>query len=1216
MNPPSSPLAPFLRAALAALIGVWIAIPTARAEVAYALPTACGNNTSIGSVSWTNPGYGTAYDGNYATVSVNGTTSRYLACTGYGFAIPAGATINGIVVTPVRYSSSTANGGSDDAAMRLIKAGAIQTTDRSTNTTYTTSATEEAHGGGTDLWGTTWTPADINNANFGAALAVTKATNTFFGAQTVSVDTLVIAVYYTPASSTCNPPANIPAGVSVTCQCDNFGRAALNPSPIFGGTNWSVLSSDGLNHDPYINQTWGNLRLTENTTYNAKDVTVPGIFPAAGNYISVEFKHYAYHGTSADGIAITLSDYAQVATPGQYGGSLGYAQRNDCSAAPNCPGFNGGWVGVALDEFGNYQNPSEGRLGGPGFLAETVGIRGSGSGQTGYYWLQGNGSALSPGIDSAASNTPGPGYSYQVIVDARNAGNTTPQTFIAVNRDTAGGTNYSSVIGSFDIFARATALGRTQSAVPTNWKISFTGSTGASTNIHEIAGLRICASNMLPPSGGTPGGFNAVDSYYTITSQNRDSVMTGGDIFTKLANTGFTLKVAPLNSSGSGVLTTYAISGTKTVTLKLIDDSSGSSCNASASACSNCSKPNISFKTTPTGTTVTSQTMTFSSSDAGGPNTSPNFIVPDAYSKVLVQMSDGTTTGCSTDWFAVRPLSLTSFSSTVTSSGAAFGNAASSGTPALKAGTDSFTLKATAIDGSGNVLTGYNGTPSLSLDIAGTGLNGAGSLTPGAFATAATGGVATQTFTYSDVGYFYIDGYNPTYDTASSRGIYDSTWTAIDTSGGKTDCVDASYSNALTNGQYGCLFGLTSPNNNGTATRNPVGRFIPDHLGVSGPLITASIIAGTTSLVVSSVTGISVGGTLIVAGAGPSGAPLQATVKAITGTTITLSTAASTTVASAALYNLSGFAYMDQALPVTLTVTAYNGNEGVTANYAGSFAKLDATTLNTGSNWLNTGCASGTQCMGLGAVNSTTTGLSNRLSVTGASSAWSGGVGSFNFSLALTRPTGTTADATWGPFTTLNIGAAPQDADGVTLPGPTAADTNHRVNLDATAGNTLASNPDGTNERRLVYTTAELYGRARMENAYGSEFLVLPVRLVAEYYNGSGWVQNTYDSTTALTAPNLSALPTTAYTRNLGAGETKATLWGSTSATTLKSGNGGLKLSAPGANNYGSVSFSVTVPSYLQFNWGGSGLTNPSARATFGTAGNGQGQQIFFRENY
>ena len=125
-----------------------------------------------------------------------------------------------------------------------------------------------------------------------------------------------------------------------------------------------------------VNQAY--LRLTDNTGNNSAAATVPGIFPAAGNYISVEFRQFAYNGSGADGIAVTLSDYSVAPTPGAFGGSLGYAQKTGIN------GFAGGWVGVALDEFGNFENNTEGRSGGTppcaGQCPNSVGIRGSGSG--------------------------------------------------------------------------------------------------------------------------------------------------------------------------------------------------------------------------------------------------------------------------------------------------------------------------------------------------------------------------------------------------------------------------------------------------------------------------------------------------------------------------------------------------------------------------------------------------------------------------------------------------------------------------------------------------------------------------------------------------------------------------------------------------------------------------------------------------------------------
>jgi hypothetical protein len=157
----------------------------------------CVNTTGIGTVAWTSPGNAFSDNAVYASASVDGTTTNYIVCTNYGFSIPTGSTIDGIVVAVERKSNSTGNGGSQDAAMRAVKGGIIGTTDRSTTTTYTTSDVSENHGSSTDLWGTTWSVTDINASNFGAAFAAQKA-NAAGSAHTVTVDVITITVHYSP----------------------------------------------------------------------------------------------------------------------------------------------------------------------------------------------------------------------------------------------------------------------------------------------------------------------------------------------------------------------------------------------------------------------------------------------------------------------------------------------------------------------------------------------------------------------------------------------------------------------------------------------------------------------------------------------------------------------------------------------------------------------------------------------------------------------------------------------------------------------------------------------------------------------------------------------------------------------------------------------------------------------------------------------------------
>lgn len=181
----------------------WLCGWNAMAVTVTASPTICVDATGVGTIAWTNPGRAVASDNSRATAAVNDSEiTHYLQCTGYGFAIPTGATINGIIVNVERNSSSTTATVPTDAQVRLLKAGVIGATNRATANSYTGTDLVEAHGSATDLWGDTWTPANINAANFGAAFAAQKP-GTAGGSRTVSVDHIQIVVDYTPAPRAC-----------------------------------------------------------------------------------------------------------------------------------------------------------------------------------------------------------------------------------------------------------------------------------------------------------------------------------------------------------------------------------------------------------------------------------------------------------------------------------------------------------------------------------------------------------------------------------------------------------------------------------------------------------------------------------------------------------------------------------------------------------------------------------------------------------------------------------------------------------------------------------------------------------------------------------------------------------------------------------------------------------------------------------------------------
>jgi len=131
-----------------------------------------------------------------ATASViAGQTSKYLHCTNFSFSIPADASVVGIGLTVTRKASLSST--ISDHTIQMIKAGSRVGTNAPAAFTWSSVAfTDAPYGGGADLWGTTWTPAEVNASTFGMAIRVSCATSS----DTASVDAVKITVYYRTVS--------------------------------------------------------------------------------------------------------------------------------------------------------------------------------------------------------------------------------------------------------------------------------------------------------------------------------------------------------------------------------------------------------------------------------------------------------------------------------------------------------------------------------------------------------------------------------------------------------------------------------------------------------------------------------------------------------------------------------------------------------------------------------------------------------------------------------------------------------------------------------------------------------------------------------------------------------------------------------------------------------------------------------------------------------
>jgi len=251
-----------------------------------------------------------------------------------------------------------------------------------------------------------------------------------------------------------------------------------------------------------------------------------------------------------------------------------------------------------------------------------------------------------------------------------------------------------------------------------------------------------------------------------------------GRLFTKLANTSFTLDVVALQDAN-----TVASGYSNTVTVELVDASSGSCASHSVL------NPEI------------NQSLTFLS--ATGVETSSNMTSTKAYRNLKCRVTDSVTAlvGCSTDAFAIRPENFT-----ITSP---LNNTGDSGSPVETAGT---TFNITAETG----IVNYDGNPVIDsaqltahVDFVQTGI------LAGLFPAAdpSTGNSTGSSFTYSEVGNVLLN----------AGAIIDSDFATIDKSAG--DCISSASNTVDIDGKIGCNIANTN--------LSTLGRFIPDHFEIS-----------------------------------------------------------------------------------------------------------------------------------------------------------------------------------------------------------------------------------------------------------------------------------------------------------------------------------------------------------------------------------------------
>ena len=159
-------------------------------------PGTVASDNATGTIAWVNPTNATSSDNVYAVATNSGgsnSPSHYLKATNFGFSIPAGATIDGILVEIEKKSQSAF---CKDINVLIIKSDGSLGTENKADiiNNWSTSDTYKSYGSSSDLWSETWTLADINDADFGVVISAN-----IIGFTTSSIDHIRITITYTEA---------------------------------------------------------------------------------------------------------------------------------------------------------------------------------------------------------------------------------------------------------------------------------------------------------------------------------------------------------------------------------------------------------------------------------------------------------------------------------------------------------------------------------------------------------------------------------------------------------------------------------------------------------------------------------------------------------------------------------------------------------------------------------------------------------------------------------------------------------------------------------------------------------------------------------------------------------------------------------------------------------------------------------------------------------
>jgi hypothetical protein len=282
--------------------------------------------------------------------------------------------------------------------------------------------------------------------------------------------------------------------------------------------------------------------------------------------LDISFDMYQYGGNGADGITFFLSDGGYALTSvGAAGGSLGYSNSTKGSGIGK-PGVPHGLLGVAFDAYGNFtyetNNAScatDAAWIGTARSPQTVAVRGPGVLKSDGTWNDGYcllGAPKAPtdgkGIDNTATQTRAAALRHvRIVVDPPT--DAAPQVSV-----------YLGDLGDASGTAPALVTQVPEPAIlattPT-FKFGWAGSTGGSTDVHEVSALVVDTVNVLPPqlteAATSPAALDAGGATtvaFTATTRGTEGPIVAGDTVTQTVTNDGSLAWGSLPSATNGWL--------------------------------------------------------------------------------------------------------------------------------------------------------------------------------------------------------------------------------------------------------------------------------------------------------------------------------------------------------------------------------------------------------------------------------------------------------------------------------------------------------------------------------------------------------------------------------------------------------------------------------------------------------------------------------------